>query len=138
MEKKCPYGFGKVLDMSYEEALEKTRKALQEQGFGILTEIDVREKFKEKLNKDFRPYIILGACNPSFAHQALQAEINLGLLLPCNVIVYSEDENRTAVMAMDPVEALNVVGNPEMEKIAGQVKEHLSRALDAVFAQRSP
>ncbi len=132
MEKSCSYGFGKTLPLPYDQALGKTREALQGQGFGILSEIDVRAKMKEKLGVEFRPYVILGACNPPLAHQALSAEPNLGLLLPCNVIVYQVDKERTRVMAMDPVAALNLVGNPEVEKVARQVRELLDKAMKAL------
>ncbi len=132
MEKSCSYGFGKTLPLPYDQALAKTREALQGQGFGILSEIDVRAKMKEKLGVEFRPYVILGACNPPLAHQALSAEPNLGLLLPCNVIVYQVDKERTRVMAMDPVAALNLVGNPEVEKVARQVRELLDKAMKAL------
>ncbi len=132
MEKSCSYGFGKTLSLPYDQTLAKTREALQGQGFGILSEIDVRAKMKEKLGVEFRPYVILGACNPPLAHQALSAEPNLGLLLPCNVIVYQVDKERTRVMAMDPVAALNLVGNPEVEKVARQVRELLDKAMKAL------
>jgi len=129
MEKSCNYGFGKSIPLPYEEAVSLTRAALQKEGFGILSEIDVRAKMKEKLDVDFRPYIILGACNPPLAHQALKSELNLGLLLPCNVIVYEEEKGTSRVMAMDPVAALNLVENPGVEKIARQVRELLAKAL---------
>lgn len=132
MEKRCAYGFGKTVDGGFEETVRRVREALQEQGFGILSEIDVRAKLKEKVGVDFRPYLILGACNPRLAHRALSAERDLGLLLPCNVVVYGEDDGRTAVMAMDPVSALSVVGNPAVAPVAEEVRELLSRALAAV------
>jgi uncharacterized protein (DUF302 family) len=129
MEKTCPYGFGKSLEIPFEEALAKIRGALEEQGFGILSEIDVNAKFREKLDIDFRPYVILGACNPKLAYQALNTEIDLGLLLPCNVVVYAEYDGKTAVMAMDPVKALNVVANPAMKGIAENVRKLLVQAI---------
>jgi uncharacterized protein (DUF302 family) len=130
MEKKGSYCFGRTVDASYEETVSRARKALQEEGFGILSEIDVRAKLKEKLGIDFRPYIILGACNPRLAHQGLSAEINLGTLLPCNVVVYVDDGERTVVMAMDPATALGMVANPALEPIAAEVRERISRALE--------
>ena len=130
MEKKCPYCFGRTVVAGYDETVSRVRDVLQEEGFGILTEIDVRAKLKEKLQVDFRPYIILGACNPKLAHQALNAEIDLGTLLPCNVVVYVDDEGRTTVMAMDPVNALGMVDNPALEPIAARVREKIARALE--------
>lgn len=132
MEQSCGYGFGKTVAAPFAATVTKVREALQAQGFGILCEIDVAAKLKEKLGTDFRPYLILGACNPRLAHQALQAEINLGLLLPCNVVVYAEGGERTAVMAMDPEAALGVVGNPAVAEIAGQVRELLTKAVAAI------
>lgn len=132
MEKKTPYCFGKTLDLPYPEAVSKVRAALAEQDFGILTEIDVRAKLKEKLDIDFRPYIILGACNPRMAHKALSVEIDLGTLLPCNVVVYTDPEGRTTVMAMDPAGVLDVVANPAMTTIAQEVRERLKAALESL------
>ncbi|WP_305042272.1 DUF302 domain-containing protein, partial [Geoalkalibacter sp.] len=109
MERETPYSFGRTVDLSFEEAVARVKEALGRQGFGILTEIDVTEKFKEKLGLDFRPYRILGACNPAMAHRALGVEIDLGVMLPCNVVVYTDDEGRTRVMAMDPEKAMRVV-----------------------------
>jgi len=129
------YGFGTTVDLPYETAVARTRDALAKEGFGVLTEIDVRATLKKKLDVDTRPYIILGACNPTFAHQALTAERDIGLLLPCNVIVYEADEpGKSVVAAMDPVEALALTGNEDVRPIADEVKERLTRALDAVQA----
>src|SRR5512147_2439352 len=94
------YGFTKTIDVPYEEAIEKVRAALAKEGFGVLTQIDLKDKFKEKLGVDFRPYVILGACNPALAYESLQQEMEIGLLLPCNVIVYEQD-GRTVVSAVD-------------------------------------
>jgi uncharacterized protein (DUF302 family) len=132
MERSGPYGFGRTTEKPYEEVVASVRKALEEEGFGILSEIDVHAKLKEKLNVDFRPYIILGACNPKLAHRALSAEIDLGLLLPCNVIVYSDDERRTVIMAMDPEKMMSAIENPAMEEIAGEVRDLLKRAIEKV------
>lgn len=132
MEKAGSYCFGRTLRLPFAETVNKVREALQEQGFGIMTEIDVKAKLEEKLGVDFRPYLILGACNPKLAHQALSAEINLGTLLPCNVVVYLDDAGRTTVMAMDPVSALGMIDNPAMQGIAEQVKELLARALESL------
>src|SRR5919204_1512739 len=107
------YGFGATLDLPYVEAVERTRAALKEQGFGVLTEIDVKQTMKTKLDVDFRPYVILGACNPPLAHRALSADPGIGLLLPCNVIVYDNGNGTSTVEVMDPEAALGLVGeNP--------------------------
>ena len=131
MELKKPYAFGKTVTMSYAETERRVREELAKEGFGVLTEIDVRKKFAEKLQKDFRNYIILGACNPSLAYEALGREIDLGTLLPCNVVVYTRDETETAVMVMDPVAALSMIGNPEVTEVAELVSEKLRRVLAA-------
>lgn len=132
MELKTPYAFGKTVDMSFAEAERKVREELSKEGFGVLTEIDVRKKFTEKLQKDFRDYVILGACNPHLAYEALGLEINLGTLLPCNVVVYTRDDGKTAVMIMDPVAALSMIGNPEMTELAKKVTGKMERVLAAL------
>jgi uncharacterized protein (DUF302 family) len=132
MEITTPYAFGKTVDLTYAEAEKKVREELLKEGFGVLTEIDVRKKFEEKIQKEFRNYIILGACNPQMAYEALGREVNLGTLLPCNVVVYTRDDGKTAVMVMDPVAALSMVGNPEMTRIAKQVAEKMQRMLAAL------
>ena len=129
------YGFGTTVDLPYDTAVARTREALAKEGFGVLTEIDVRATLKKKLDVDTRPYIILGACNPPFAYKALTAERDIGLLLPCNVIVYeADDPGKSVVAAMDPVEALSLTGNEEVRPIAEEVKARLTRALEAVEA----
>lgn len=125
------YGFGKQVGLPFEQAVERTRAALKEQGFGVLTEIDVRKTMKEKLDIDFRPYVILGACNPPLAHQAFQIELNIGLLLPCNVVVYEEGDGAVVAM-MDPESALELVGKEELRPVATEAKRRLQRALAAV------
>ncbi len=132
MELKTDYAFGKTVDLPYAETEKKVREELLKEGFGVLTEIDVKKKFADKLKKDFRNYIILGACNPNLAYEALGREIDLGTLLPCNVVVYTRDDDKTAVMIMDPVAALGLVGNPEMTEIAKTVAEKLRRVLAAL------
>ena len=126
--KQTAYGFGKHVDMPYEEAIERTKAALKTQGFGVLTEIDVKKTMKEKLDADFEPYIILGACNPPLAHKALTAEPEIGLLLPCNVVVH-QDGDGSRVMVMDPEAALGIVRNPVLEGVAREAKERLQKAL---------
>ena len=125
------YGFSKVVHLPYAEAVEKTRAALKEEGFGVLCEIDIKEKLKEKLGVDFRNYVILGACNPPLAYETLQQEINIGLLLPCNVVVY-EDAGRTVVAAIDAARMLSVVGNPKLNATAEVVNEKLRRVVESV------
>ena len=125
------YGFSKTVDLTYEKAIEKVTAELKKEGFGVLTTIDVRDTLKKKLNVEFSKYMILGACNPPFAHQSLQIEEELGLLLPCNVIVYKK-EGKTKVSVFDPMVMTKVIDNPNMAPIAQQVKEKLERALAAV------
>lgn len=123
------YGYSRTLDISYSEAVGRAREALKAEGFGVLCEIDIKEKLKEKLGVDFRNYVILGACNPTLAYRALQEEINIGLLLPCNVIVYEQD-GCVVVSAVDAARMLSVVGNPNLESTASQVNEKLRRVID--------
>ena len=114
---------------SYDEALLRVPEALQSEGFGVLTEIDVRATLAKKLGVDFRRYKILGACNPPFAHQALQAELEIGLLLPCNVVVYEDDEHRAVVLAIDPTVTVASTGNTKLAELALAVKQKLTNAL---------
>ena len=132
MELNKPYAFGRTVDLPYAEAELRVRAELQKEGFGVLTEIDVRQKFQEKLGKEFRNYVILGACNPAMAYEAFGKELNIGTLLPCNVTIYDGDDGRTVVMVMDPVAALSMVGNPEMAEMAKIVKEKMERVLAAL------
>ena len=132
-EQTTNYGLSVNVALAYDQAVEKTRDELAQEGFGVLTEIDVKATLKKKLDVEFRPYIILGACNPPIAHKALSAETNLGLLLPCNVIVYATDEaGKTVVAAIDPVEQLKLAGNPAIEPFAQEVRSRLERVLDGV------
>lgn len=132
MEITTAYAFGKTIELSYAEVETKVRAELQKEGFGVLTEIDVKHKFMEKLGKEFRDYIILGACNPAMAYEAFGAEINIGTLLPCNVCVYTDDGGKTVVMVMDPVAALGLIGNPDLTAVAVTVKEKLVKVLNAI------
>ena len=125
------YGVSRAVPLPYEKAVEKVTAELSKEGFGVLTTIDVKETLKKKLNVDFRKYVILGACNPPFAHRALEAEEEIGLLLPCNVIVY-EKGDRTVVAAFDPQMITALSGNPELRKIADEVKTRLERVIGAV------
>jgi len=130
-QQQSNYGFSKTIDLPYLQVVEKTRAALKEEGFGVLCEIDIKEKLKEKLGVDFRNYVILGACNPPLAYETLQQEINIGLLLPCNVIVYEADR-QTVVSAVDAAKMLSVVGNPELESTARTINEKLRRVIDNI------
>ena len=132
MEKIKEYAFSTVLDASYEDAVSKVTDALKEEGFGVLTEIDVKSTLKKKLGVDFRKYVILGACNPPYAHRTLQADLDVGLLLPCNVIVYETDDKKAYVSAFNPVSALEVIKSDELKKIAEEVSGKLKRVLDKV------
>jgi len=123
------YGYGRSLDLPTRDAIERVKATLKVEGFGVLCEIDIKEKMKEKLGVEFRDYVILGACNPPIAHQSLQQELNLGLLLPCNVVVY-EEGGKSVVAAIDAQKMLSIVGNPALEAAAVQVNEKLRRAID--------
>ena len=125
------YGFSKTVDMSYEQTIEKVTSELKKEGFGVLTFIDVKETLKQKINVDFKKYAILGACNPPIAHKALQTEEELGLLLPCNVIVYEKD-NKTDVSIFDPMVMTWIIENDNMKPIATEVQERLQRVLNAI------
>jgi uncharacterized protein (DUF302 family) len=115
---------------SMEEALEKITQALKEEGFGILTEIDLKATFKKKLDVDFPNYKILGACNPNFAHKALQAENKIGTMLPCNVIVRENEDGSIEVAAVDPMASMMAIKNEQLAQIAGEVRDMLARAID--------
>jgi len=127
------YGIERRLDVPYDQAVERVTAALQAEGFGILTEIDVKATLKKKLDLDFRRYVILGACNPPLAHRALSAELDVGLLLPCNVIVY-EDGDGSVVSAADPGAMMDVSGNPELSPVAREARERLERAIRSLEA----
>jgi uncharacterized protein (DUF302 family) len=127
------YGFTADVAVPYESAVQLTREALAASGFGVLTEIDVKATLKKKLDVDFRPYVILGACNPPLAHRALQNELPIGLLLPCNVVVYAGDAPETSVVAvLDPVVQLGVTGRDDLEPLAMEVRDLLQQALERV------
>ena len=132
-EMRTAYGFGKTVALSYDETVARTREALASEGFGVLTEINVRETLKKKLDVEFRPYIILGACNPPLAHQALSNELDIGLLLPCNVVVYAgADVGTSVVQIMDPEAALALSGNEGVAPVAHEVKLKLQRVLNRI------
>ncbi len=125
------YGFSKTVDLPFEQTIEKVTEELKKEGFGVLTTIDVKDTLKKKIDVDFKKYTILGACNPPIAHKALQIEEELGLLLPCNVIVYEKDD-QIKVSMFDPMLMTNVIDNELMEPIAKEIKEKLQRVLAEV------
>lgn len=124
-----PFGTRKELRATFDQTLARVPEALKAEGFGVLTEIDVQKTLDQKLGVPFRRYKILGACNPPFAYEALQAELEVGLLLPCNVVVYENDDRTTTVLAVDPTKTVTLAGSPALEKLAVNVKERLDRAL---------
>ncbi|HMA24902.1 MAG TPA: DUF302 domain-containing protein [Gemmatimonadaceae bacterium] len=130
---RTDYGVGSVVQLEYATAVERVKQALADEGFGILCEIDVAATMRKKLGVDFRPYVILGACNPPLAHRALVEEPDIGLLLPCNVVVYAGDEPGSSVIsALDAVAALGLTGKSDLRPVADEVKAKLTRALAAV------
>lgn len=132
MDKACAYGFGKEIKSTVENAKSKVTEELAKEGFGVLTEIDVAATMKKKLGVDFRKYLILGACNPQIAHQALNAELDLGLLLPCNVVLYETESGKTAVEIADPDAMMEMTGNPKLTPLAAEAKSRLKRVLAAL------
>ena len=126
------YYFSTVLEGTIGEARTRVEEALKKEGFGVLTEIDVQATLKKKLNADFRRYRILGACNPPFAHRALQHSLDVGMLLPCNVIVYETDDRRTVVSAVDPMQTMAAQGDEAIRPIADEVRRKLQRVIDSL------
>jgi len=125
------YGFIKEVDTDFEQAVKDVTKELEKGGFGVLTTIDVKEKFKQKLNIDFKKYVILGACNPAKAHQAIEAEENIGLMLPCNVIVYEKDGSVT-IAAVKPTVAMAMIENPKLNTIAADIEAKMKQVIDRI------
>lgn len=126
------YGFGKTVNLTFEAALERVTQELQKEGFGVLTDIDVQATLKKKLNADMPPYRILGACNPPLAHRALTVEPQIGLLLPCNVVVRDDEAGAIRVEFMDPTAVLDLVGKAEIHQLAGEVRQRLERVMAAL------
>ncbi len=126
------YAIRTTVKGSYEETIPRVTEALKQEGFGILTQIDVKDTLKKKLNVDFPKYVILGACNPLLAHQALSSETEIGLLLPCNVIVYEGQDGKTVVAVQDPDAALGIVGNPALVPVAKEARERLARVIKSL------
>jgi len=126
------FGIRKTLDLGFDEALARIPEALKAEGFGVLTEIDVQATLKKKLDVDFRRYRILGACNPPFAHRALQHSLDVGMLMPCNVIVYETDDRKTVVSAVDPMQTMAAQGDPALRPLAAEVLQKLRRVIDSL------
>lgn len=126
------YGISKKVNLIYEEAVTKVTEELKKEGFGVLTTIDVKETLKKKLNVNFRKYIILGACNPSFAYEVLKEEIDIGLFLPCNVIIYENDKSESIVSAFDPMLMATIIENEKLSNTAKKVAEKLRRVIETV------
>ncbi len=125
------YGFSKKIDLPYEKVLEKVTDELKKEGFGVLTSIDVKETLKKKIDVDFKKYMILGACNPPLAHKALQSEEELGLLLPCNVIVY-ENNGGTTVSFFDPMVMTKLIDNDRLKTVAEEVQKKMKKVFEAI------
>jgi uncharacterized protein (DUF302 family) len=123
------YHFSKTLGVDFDEAVRRTVDALKEEGFGVLTDIDVKDTLKKKINADFRRYRILGACNPKLAHEALQMEDKIGTMLPCNVVVQDTPDGKVEVSAIDPVASMMAIDNPGLGKTAGMVRDKLQRVV---------
>jgi uncharacterized protein (DUF302 family) len=126
------YYFAKTLELGFDEAVRRTIEGLKQEGFGLITEIDVKETFKKKINVDFRSYRILGACNPTLAHEALQLEDKVGTMLPCNVVVQDVGGGRTEVAAIDPVASMQAIANPRLKQAAEQVGVKLKKVIDGL------
>jgi uncharacterized protein (DUF302 family) len=126
------YAIGRSVALPYEQAVARIRETLQQQGFGVLTEIDVQATLKKKLDVDFKKYVILGACNPPLAYRGFQAEADIGLLLPCNVVVYEEGPARSRVAVLDPLAQLGIAARSDLEPVAREAREKLERALQDV------
>jgi uncharacterized protein (DUF302 family) len=127
-----PYAFGSTLALPFGDAVRKVQDELLKEGFAVISQVDMKQKFREKLHKEFRNYLIMGACNPGLAYQAIGVEINVGTLLPCNVAIYSVSDTRTVVMIMDPAAALSLAGNPQLNELAEVVKQNLRKVLLAL------
>ena len=126
------YSFNKILDMSFDDALNRVVDELKKEGFGVLTDIDVQMTLKKKLDVDFRKYRILGACNPQFAYKALRAESRIGTMLPCNVIVQETERGEVEVSAIDPISSMQAIENPELQDIANQVQAKLKKVVESL------
>ena len=126
------YYISKKIDATFEQAIDRVKESLENEGFGVLSEINIHDKLKEKLNVDFKRYTILGACNPAYAYQALQHEDKIGTMLPCNVIVQELGKNEVEVAAIDPVASMMAIENPNLAKLAGEIKKKLERVIESL------
>lgn len=126
------YAISKTVNTNFQDTISRLTSELTNEGFGIITEIDLKAKFKEKLKKDFRNYMILGACNPALAYEAIQKESHIGVMLPCNVLVQEHENGEVEVSAINPMQSVGVVGNPEMNSLAEDVSNRLKSALDRI------
>lgn len=126
------YYLAATLETDFDEAIARTESALKREGFGVLTRVDVQQTLKDKIDVDFRPYTILGACNPKLAHEALQLEDKVGTMLPCNVVVQQKDAGRVEVAAINPTASMQAIDNPQLKKAAETVREKLFRAIDSL------
>jgi uncharacterized protein (DUF302 family) len=126
------YYYSRMIPQGLDDAEQAVTLGLKDEGFGVLTRIDIQQTLKEKLNVDFQPYLILGACHPEYAHQALQSEDKIGTMLPCNVILQQVDDRRTEVAAVDPVASMQAVSNKQLEPIAEEIRERLQRVIDSL------
>jgi uncharacterized protein (DUF302 family) len=126
------FGIRRTLDLGFDEALVRVPEALKAEGFGVLTEIDVQATLKKKLDADFRRYRILGACNPPFAYRALQRSLDVGMMMPCNVVVYETDDRKTVVSAVDPMQTMAAQGDEAIRPIAAEVRQKLKRVIDSL------
>lgn len=132
MEESRGFAFSTLLDSSFEDGVDRITHALKSEGFGVITKIDIKAVMKEKLDKDFRKYVILGACSPGYAEKTLEIDLDVGLLLPCNVIVYETDDKKTNISAVNPVSALEVISDERLRKIADEVSGKLKNAVEKV------
>jgi uncharacterized protein (DUF302 family) len=126
------YYISKKIDATFEQAIDRVKESLENEGFGVLSEINIHDKLKEKLNVDFKRYTILGACNPAYAYKALQHEDKVGTMLPCNVIVQELGKNEVEVAAIDPVASMMAIENPKLAKLAGEIKKKLERVIESL------
>ena len=126
------YHFSKTVDLPFDTAVTATTAALKRRGFGVLTQIDVQDTLKQKIGADFRPYLILGACNPKLAHQALTLEDKIGTMLPCNVVIQQHDGGTVEISAVDPVASMNAIENPKLGAVASQVRELLKQVVSEI------
>ena len=127
------YYINKTVNADFDQVVDLLKEALHNEGFAALTEIDLHEKIKEKLNIDFRRYKILGACNPTFAYRALEQEERIGTMLPCNIVIQELGKNEIEVASVDPVVSMMAVENPELDKIAGEIKQKLERVIESLY-----